>query len=300
MAVKPIWWRLVFSVLLLMSIAEVAGANPVQGILRLYEAEFVDQDTLEPYIASILALNEVERNRSTRQVKAFIQWYFDKMNYPDYQGLRGTVYVHKMEGEREISLRKYDSVDAYAGLFLHLLHVYADKSGDVALLKNNWGKIDDLAELILTMQDQDGLTWAKPDYKVKYLMDNCEAYGGLVSYAKLLALTGQPGSKRHEVAATILREGILAQLFDESNVAFYWAKDATGAKSRRYEDRFFPDSFAQIFPIYFDLLAEQKSAAMILWSEIMRRHGGSIRSLPCEQRIMLEFAKRKIEGMIYQ
>jgi len=101
-----------------------AAEHPARVILQLYAGDIKDHTTIEPYIVSILALNEVENNRNLPQVKRFIQWYFSKLNYPDQQGLSGTIYVYTWDGNAERSTRKYDSVDGYAGMFLQLLRQY--------------------------------------------------------------------------------------------------------------------------------------------------------------------------------
>jgi hypothetical protein len=57
-------------------------------------------------------------------------------------------------------------------------------------------------------QDADGLTWAKPGYPVKYLMDQSEAYGGLVAAGELGRALGNAGVDRAARDATRMRQGV--------------------------------------------------------------------------------------------
>ena len=273
----------------------VSAGHPAQEIMQLYATDLKNQDTIEPYIVSILALNEVENGRNLTQVKRFIQWYFSRLNYPDVQKLNGTIYVYTLEGNSEKSTRKYDSVDGYAGMFLHLLREYALKTGDTALLRDNWSKIEDIAALISVLQDRDGLTWAMPQYRVKYLMDNCESYGGMAAYMALRNMVGMEGSLQHRATLIRIRKGILEDLSDSGQNLFYWAITEDGGKSPSDWNRFYPDAFAQIFPVYYGLLDDQVSVRNNLWGEFTRRYAGTISGYPIEQRLLYGLTKKKME-----
>lgn len=272
-----------------------AAEHPAQAIMQLYSGDLKNLNTIEPYIVSILALNEVENNRNFSQVKRFIQWYFGKLNHPDDQGLNGTVYVYLLSGISEQSTRKYDSADGYAGMFLHLLRQYVAKTGDVQLLKDHWAQIEEIAAIIPALQDQDGLTWAMPRYKVKYLMDNCESYGGISAYLELRNLAGLDGRLQYRAKLILLRKGIWEELYDSNHAAFFWAKVENGSKSASVWDMFYPDAFAQIFPIYYDVLADQPTVRNTLWGEFTKRYAATMDKLPIEQRILYELTKKKIE-----
>ena len=273
----------------------VVAAHPAQDIMQLYAGDIKDQKTIEPYIVSILALNEVENGRNFPQVKQFIQWYFSKLNYPDLQGLSGTIYVYTLADKLEQSTRKYDSVDGYAGMFLHLLRQYAVKTGDIQLLRDNWTKIEDIAALIPALQDKDGLTWATPKYRVKYLMDNCESYGGITAYLDLRNMVGLGGSLKYHVTLIMIQQGILAELFDTGNAMFFWAKVEDGGKSQSAWNQFYPDALAQIFPVYYGLLADMIPVRSHLWGEFVKIYGTTMPGVPVEQRILYELAKKKME-----
>ena len=293
---KKRYLLLVVSLLCLSFLQGTASAgHPAQEIMQLYAPDLKNQETIEPYIVSILALNEVENGRNLPQVKRFIQWYFNRLNYPDLQKLNGTIYVYTLEGDSEKSTKKYDSVDGYAGMFLHLLWQYALKTGDVSLLRDNWSKIEDIAALISVLQDKDGLTWAMPQFRVKYLMDNCESYGGMAAYMALRNMAGMEGSLQHRASLIRIRKGILEDLYDSGKNLFYWAITEDGGKSSSAWDRFYPDAFAQIFPVYYGLLDDQIPLRNYLWGEFARRYAGSISEFPIEQRLLYGLTKKKME-----
>lgn len=263
--------------------------------MKLYSGDHKNQNTIEPYIVTILALNEVENGRNLSQVKQFILWYFSKLNYPDNQGLSGTIYVYTLEGNQAKSTNKYDSVDGYAGMFLHLLRQYAVKTGDSQILKDNWQKIEDIAALIPGLQEKDGLTWATPSYKVKYLMDNCESYGGIVAYLELRTLVGLPGSLQYYATSILLRKGIMEHLYQADKRLFNWAIVEDGTKSKSDWDKFYPDSLAQLFPIYFGLLTDEPAIRDGIWREFFRRYAATMPTAPPEQRIIYQLTQKKMK-----
>ena len=57
-------------------------------------------------------------------------------------------------------------------------------------------QLDAIGNVIVQTQNSDGLTWAKPDYQIKYLMDNCEAYRGLRDLASLFGAAFNDAGKQ--------------------------------------------------------------------------------------------------------
>ncbi len=79
----------------------------------------------------------------------------------------------------------YDSTDSYAATYIVLVDLYMQLSKKSLTPKVTHSVMQAYKIMIATMQE-DGLTWAHPDYKVKYLMDNIEVNQGLIA-AILLA-----------------------------------------------------------------------------------------------------------------
>lgn len=273
----------------------VFAAHPAQAIMVLYEDEIRNKETIEPYIISLLALNEVMSNRHTDEVRRFIAWYFQKLNYPDRFGLTGTIYVYVLADGQEVSTHAYDSVDGYSGLFLHLLWQYAERTGDLEMVKNNWSKIEDIAYTLPYLQDKDGLTRALSGSRVKYLMDNCEAYGGIQAYLELRKAVGKSGSKYYRKVRNSIEEGIWMHLYEKGADKFFWAVEEEH-KSNSDWKIFYPDGFAQLFPIYYGLVDHRPDLREALWRRFNAEYAEKVSGFPVEQRIMYELTKRKMGG----
>ena len=109
--------------------AAEAADNPALAIMKLYWNDIEDHDVINPYTVSILAMNEIEEGRNIGMVKQFIVWYFDSINEGDKDGLTGTIYDFRVAKDGGIQpTGDYDSVDGYAGAFLHLLKMYYEKT----------------------------------------------------------------------------------------------------------------------------------------------------------------------------
>ena len=124
-------------------------------------------------------------------VKKYMEWHFDHLNtaQTDYNGVDGTIYDYWITVEsgqvkkeeiviNEQGNEQYDSTDAYAAIFFEILWKYYEKSGDDAYIKSRYNDIKRVINALYSTMD-DGLTWAKPDYKIKYLMDNIAVWRGM-------------------------------------------------------------------------------------------------------------------------
>jgi len=286
-------WILASVLFLACIMPTVVAATPGQTILALYAADIKERSTVDPYIISVLALNEVEHGRHYDEVRQFLLWYFAHLNYPDKHGLTGTIYVYSVIGGEEYATGRYDSVDGYAGLFLHLLRQYVLASGDREILANHWGKIEDIAYLIPYLQERDGSTRALTDRPARYLMDNCEAYGGMVAYLELRRIAGKGESAYYAQVRNSLRQVILTRFYDPRGRRFFWALEGE-RQSRADWNRFYPDALAQIFPIYYGLLEDRPELQQELWRTYKRRYAAGLWQAPVEQRIISELTQKKL------
>ncbi len=293
---KLLRWMLCSVLLLVCFSGKAFAENPARVIMGFYAREIQAKNTIEPYIISILALNEVKQDRHLPEVREFLLWYLDHLNAPDHYGLTGTIYVYTWETDRLVSTNKYDSVDGYAGLFLHLLHRYVVKTGDRSIPLQHWDKIEEIARLIPRLQDRDGLTWAHPGHKAKYLMDNSEAYGGIGAYLALGELTGKNHSAYFSIVHYALKAGIFRELYEDGGNLFAWAVVENKILSRSTWDTFYPDAFAQLFPLYYELMDDRPAERQRLWQEFNRHFAAKIESFPIEQQILYQLTRAKLEG----
>lgn len=149
--------------------------------------------TMNPYFADFAALALLDdSDRYADNVKKYMDWHFAHLNTAeeDFNGLDGTIYDYKItmkDGRIESekistpeNADSYDTTDSYAATFLTVVYKYYSKTGDVDYLIAN---AEDLVRITNVMFSnlQNGMTYAKPNHRVKYLMDNCEVYEGFVA-----------------------------------------------------------------------------------------------------------------------
>jgi hypothetical protein len=288
---------MVFNFLLLPCVAPCAEENhPALKLMSLYKDEIKYEKVIIPYMVNIIAIYELSGQRHIPEVKNYIEWYFNHLNYPDRYGLTGTIYDYEisMNGE-EKSTCHYDSVDGYAGTFLYLLNYYQLRTGDKALIDDHWDKIMDIAYLIPHLQKQDGLTIALPEDKdnSKYLMDNCEAYAGMMAFKKLAKRTGRNKDSFYADTAENIKKSVLKNLYNRGRGNFYWAIDD---ETRHASDwsTLYPDALAQIFPIFFGLLDHDMKKKKRLWQEFNKRYGDQAKGFSLEQRMAYELTREKM------
>lgn len=232
--------------------------------------------TVEPYFANfaMMGLLDNPTPQNLIVVKKWIEWYISHLNTSttDYNGLPGTVYVYQVyatDQTREVAQRKYDSTDSYAATFISLLKKYIEKGGDITYVKNLEPKIKIVADVIIATQDTDGLTWAKPDYKVKYLMDNCEVFEGLTCYVWLIEniLSDKSGFSFYKNRAEQCLNAIETRLWNESNQTYNWHLTGESKWLKLY-----PETIAQSFPIFFNIISPTSARAKMLYNSICERY----------------------------
>ncbi|HKD92826.1 MAG TPA: hypothetical protein VKB56_13025 [Terriglobales bacterium] len=186
------------------------------------------------------------------QVQSWMKWVVAHLNNTDRWGMSGTIYDWNVDANgNETSTGDADSTDSYAATFLTLAWNYW-QSGDAnaqSYLKSISQELDLVGSVIAKTMQADGLTWAKPDYQIKYLMDNCEVYRGLKDLASLFSAMGDStrGSYYANLAAQSLN-GINGLWI--SNIGL-WAvyKDNAGNYAAPNVSTWYPDATAQVFPI---------------------------------------------------
>lgn len=225
---------------------------------------------INPYFAcyTAIGLMDSQGQDAAGSVRQYLDWHFAHLNVQDYNGLPGTIYDYSMTANgtgaaRELSHESYDSTDAYAALFLWALADYVDLTGDAAYALSHTDEIIRVSQVIFATQS-DGLSFARPDYPVFFLMDNCEVYYGLLRANALIntvfaeASPAQRSSLREcqlEVAALLdILPARMEEAFWNAAEKHYWPSlqqnDAGGFRSGGYDpDLFYPDAVSQLFPI---------------------------------------------------
>jgi hypothetical protein len=224
------------------------------------------QDLVVPYFANIAAKTMVDIDASG--AKSYISWYLENMNRPDRGGLSGTIYDFvKRDGEL-VPTYKYDSADSYAATFLSLVAYYYHRTGDTEFITSNLTAIDLAAQVILELQDDDGLIRVMPGSRTKYLMDNSECYRGLLDWAGVLRDLGEEHQSGIYVdVARQIANGIRNELYDPERGVYAWSLTWYGRRFPK-EGKWYPDAVSQADLIYCGVVPPSSPEAEGIWARL--------------------------------
>jgi hypothetical protein len=175
----------------------------------------------------------------------------------------GFVTDYRIVNTRPVSTGDMDSTDAYAGTFLSAVLETYRATGDLTRLRAIAPALTKAVGAIEATQDADGLTWAKPAWHVKYLMDQAETYAGLRAAASL-ASTLKDGAlaRRASADASRLRAGVDA-LWNASTSSYDWAVHADGARIATNWSVLYSDALQQVWAVAFGLADRTRSVAIM-------------------------------------
>ena len=153
--------------------------------------------TVNPYFADFAALALLDNaNAYADIVVKYMDWHFAHLNTKeeDFNGLDGTIYDYKITMKNgEIASERistpenadsYDTTDSYAATFLTVVNKYFYTTGDSDYLVDHAEDIERIANVMFATL-QNGMTYAKHNHRVKYLMDNCEVYEGAIAATRI-------------------------------------------------------------------------------------------------------------------
>ncbi len=251
-----------------------------------------------PYFSDFAALSLLNQpNKYAGNVKKYMDWHFSHLNTAktDYNGVDGTIYDYnvtvssgKVTGEAILmsgGKKSYDSTDSYAATFLMVLQKYVEKTGDKAYIVAHKSEIERIVNaMFATMKN--GLTLAKPDYAIKYLMDNCEVYEGMLAGEKLYTNVLIPAGVGSKTTRDKLKNGAkqVADKIEKEmwNGSYY--HPALGADSSvAYQfswSNFYPSATAQLFPIVFGLIQPTDARAKALYNSFCSYYDWENHNIP--------------------
>ncbi len=227
---------------------------------------------VNPYFANLAAIGMLKGDRAEiPRVKAWIAWYINHLNWPDYNGIYGSVYNYRLYGMAETSTGDYDSADSYAATFLSLTWALWETGdpGAQAFIKGlGEYPFDVVGNIITNLQQSNGLVNAKPNYPIEFTMNNSEDYRGLMDLADLMVVAwgDTNGSQWYIAHATELQNGIQSALYDSHLKLYYTYAGAVAPNLGTW----YPDSVAQLFPITNGVIASASGQARILYSQFNR------------------------------
>lgn len=220
---------------------------------------------INPYFANLAGRALLTRPGSTAAVERWLDWYLDHLNAD------GTIDDYRVQGGAEQAAGAYDSADSYAATYLSLVAAYRRAGGDLEWVRARRAGLEQVAGVLRRLTDADGLTWAKPLYPLKLLMDNAEVWAGWQDYADLLMELGDPAGAAAARQQAARLQANLSRF--EKDGQYTWALAPLGLRKGSDLARFYPDAVAQFFPFAFGATADPAgyrrfAAAHPHWTEL--------------------------------
>jgi hypothetical protein len=250
------------------------GAALPSGAIAVY----VDRVRVLPYLGNFAAWGlAVQGGRShdsaaLRAAWSHLNWYAAAQDPAGFV----TDYVVDPAGALT-STGDMDSTDSYAGTFFLAADAAYQASRSIetgsaarARLVGLSDGLNGALRAIEATTDTDGLTWAKPAWRVKYLMDQAEVYAGLQAAQGLFAALGDTArAARAGVAAQHVAAGV-SGLWNAGTGAYDWAVHDDGTRARADLSVLYPDAMEQVWAVAFGLVPRQRATTLL--ASIKARH----------------------------
>jgi hypothetical protein len=244
--------------------ANLAGQQLSNGAI-LYTSTVVS-----PYFANVAAIGAVHGGLDLVNVQNYMAWYIAQSAQPNPWAIPGAITDYNVTSTGAlVSAGTADSVDSYAATFITLAAAaYNSNNPELkAYVVANRAAIERIASAIDAVSDTDGLTFALPTYKMKYVMDNSEVYHGLVDLAMLRAqaygdLAGAAQASAH---ALLIQTAIQTKFWRPGKSEFAIAIDAYGTKTLPAAGDW-QDGAAQLFPILHGVVAPTSTQAVTAYT----------------------------------
>ena len=251
-----------------------------------------------PYFSDFAALSLLNQaDKYAFYVKRYMSWHFSHLNTAatDYNGVDGTIYDYNITVNNGTVVseailtsggkKSYDSTDSYAATFLMVLQKYVEKTGDKAYILEHKAEIDRIVNaMFATMVN--GLTLAKPDYRIKYLMDNCEVYEGMLAGAKLYSDVIVPANASAASTRDKLKNGakqVADRIEKEMWTGSYYHPalgEDSGVAWNFAWSNYYPSATSQTFLIIHGLLDPASDRAQMLYKKFCESYAWENFSIP--------------------
>jgi hypothetical protein len=288
----------------IMSLQYLDSGLPSYGAIKVHHTAAAVRNGVEyfrvcPYYTNlgVWALLQAPVAGKLGSAESWITWY---LNHLDSDIHVPYEYFYRSDGSGETRCLKSsspylcnynDATDSAASTFIDVLKAYYDAGGDIGFLTapGNKTQFETITGAMLALQQADGLTWAKSDYRVKYLMDNSEVYRGLKSmaYLETEVFSDPTQAQVYEEAAGRVRSGIISKLYDPATQLYRTEIAENGVYETPNLLRWYPDTAAQAWPHLFGVIEASNSATQAVmaalyavWDEAPRPDWTSCSDLP--------------------
>jgi hypothetical protein len=243
--------------------AEWAALTQVPHGASLPLASHADHTFVNPYLAAFGAIGLAEATRVTsdpRYAEAAwrqAEWHASVMDAAGY-----VTDYHVVPGGLA-STGSADSTDAYAAMFVLNVEAAYRAAPNGLRLGALAPKLRLAVAAMRSTQRTDGLTGAKPDWNVAYLMNDAEVFAGLNAAARL----GSVLRDRQLVAvasdaARRLQKGF-DRLWNPSTGAYDWAVHGDGARQPTNWGQLYPDAMSQVWAVRYGLVRGPRAVALL-------------------------------------
>ena len=232
---------------------------------------------INPYFSEITAIALINYDKSEEakhKIEKYFDWHLSHINTEeeDYNGLAGTIYDYDAVNQNgivisETSKGSYDSTDSYSALFVKALADYVKAYGDGSYLNKHEDTIKDIVNVMFATMSG-GYTYAKPDYKIRYLMDNSEVYAGLKAAEYIYSNVIVDDEMYKKVSAAV-------DYYDKNFNNDWWKGDhyasILNTDNSEYTgiefswDNFYPCATSQMFPIIYGIVEADSTYAKTVY-----------------------------------
>lgn len=227
-------------------------------------ANYTDRLAVSPYLGNLAAMGLARATEVTgdpRYGAAAWQWLLWYQAHEN--ATTGFVTDYQITAQGEVSTGDMDSTDAYAGTFLLAAWRTWKATGNGAALARLDAGVTLAVRAIESTQDADGLTWAKPTYHVKYLMDQAETEAGLRAAAAVATALGDPPlASRSALDASRMQAGV-DKLWNPATAAYDWAVFTSGSNQATNWSVLYPDAMEQVWAVAFGLTSGAPAQAIM-------------------------------------
>lgn len=221
-----------------------------------------DHRLVWPYLANFAAMGLARGHLAGDAFAADAAWRWLEW-YQAHQDASGYVTDYKAVGGALRSTGTMDSTDAYAGTYLLAVHDTYAATRDRARLERVRHGVGRAVDAILSTQDADGLTWARPDFRVKYLMDQAEVYAGLRAAVELGMELGDRSLVRRAGRAAYRVYAGVRHLWNPATASYDWAVHEDGSRTATDWSVLFPDALQQVWAVAFGLEDGGRGPALV-------------------------------------
>lgn len=233
-------------------------------------AQYPDLQRIDPYVGNYAALGLVAAATCVRDSRYVSAAYRHLGWYASVQDASGFVYDYELQDGVFVSTGDMDSTDGYAGVFLSAVQAYTKVDPSTSRLRALLPGVRGAVRAIRATQVEDGLTWAKPSWHVKYLIDQVEALSGLDAAVRIGSRLGDAALVAEaQDAASRLRAGI-ASLWVPETSSYVWAVHGNGERVPYTQGSFYPDDVSQVWGAAYGV--EDPSRAAFLVSRMGSTH----------------------------